>query len=158
MKKSISERVLCSNLLAEVTASYKTKVKLIDQPKVSGSYQSAEYLKSIWNQQTIEYTESFVCLFLNNDARIISWAQISSGGTTSVLADPRVIFSLALSVGASAIILSHNHPSGKLTPSQADIALTNKMVELGKMLTIPIFDHIIITQYGYYSFADEGIM
>ena len=158
MKKAIKERVLCSNLLAEVTATYKTKVPLKDQPKISNSFTSAQYFKSVWNQQTINYTESFVVCFVNNANNIAGWAQISSGGMSSVLADPRVIFSLGLSAGASGLILSHNHPSGKLTPSQADLDMTRKLVTLGKMLQIEVLDHIIITEDAYYSFADEGIL
>ena len=83
---------------------------------------------------------------------------VSQGGVSGTVADPKVIFKKALEDLASGIILVHNHPSGNLKPSHADIKLTNKMSEAGKLLEIPVIDHIIFTDHGYYSFADEGML
>jgi DNA repair protein RadC len=74
------------------------------------------------------------------------------------IADPKVIFSAALKACASSIILSHNHPSGNLKPSNADIQLTKKIVNAGNLLDIAVLDHVIVSAEGYYSFADEGLL
>ena len=77
---------------------------------------------------------------------------------TGTVADPKLIFVAALKSGATGVLLAHNHPSGNLTPSQADIDLTRKIKEGGKLLEIQLLDHLIITSEGYYSFADEGLL
>jgi DNA repair protein RadC len=84
--------------------------------------------------------------------------QISSGGVAGTVADPKMIFKHALEQLASSIILIHNHPSGNLTPSQADKDLTRKLKEAGRMLDLPILDHLIFTDKSYFSFADEGLL
>lgn len=102
--------------------------------------------------------EEFWVLFLNRANRIISKQQISAGGMSGTIADPRMIFKAALDQKALSIILCHNHPSGNTQPSTADIQLTKNIVEAGKVLEISVLDHVIITQNDYYSFADEGII
>jgi DNA repair protein RadC len=102
--------------------------------------------------------EEFWVILTNRAQRVIKKQQVSSGGVSGTVADPRIIFKLALEELASGIILVHNHPSGNLTPSQADIALTTKMKDSGKLLDIQVLDHIIIAGKGYYSFADEGML
>ena len=102
--------------------------------------------------------EEFWVLFLNRANRIISKQQISAGGMSGTVADPRMIFKAALDQKALSIILCHNHPSGNTQPSTADIQLTRNIVEAGKVLEISVLDHVIITQTGYYSFADEGVI
>jgi DNA repair protein RadC len=83
---------------------------------------------------------------------------ISRGGISGTVADPKLIFAAALKASASSIILAHNHPSGSLKPSEADIRLTKKLKEGGLYLEIPVLDHIILSKEGYYSFADEGLL
>jgi len=102
--------------------------------------------------------EQFWVILLNRANRILKKEQISSGGVTGTVADPKIIFKAALDQYASSIILVHNHPSGNLKPSQADIDLTNKMKSAGKLLEIPVLDHIIFGDEGYLSFADEGMI
>ena len=84
--------------------------------------------------------------------------KISDGGITGTVVDPRKVFKIALDNNATSIILGHNHPSGQLTPSDADIQLTKKMKQAGDTLDLPVLDHIIVGDGNYYSFADEGIM
>ncbi len=103
-------------------------------------------------------TEEFWVLMLNRQNEIIELKQISSGGVAGTVVDPKVIFKSALQFLASGIILSHNHPSGNLKPSKADIAITNKLKSAGESLEINVLDHLIISEQGYYSFADEGII
>ena len=100
--------------------------------------------------------EEFWVLLLNRANTIIGKEQISKGGLTGAVADPRLIFRSAIDRRAAAIVVCHNHPSGNLSPSEQDIRLTKNLVEAGKVLEIPVLDHIIITQHGFYSFADEG--
>lgn len=106
-----------------------------------------------------ELYEQLWMLLLNGANRVIKPVQISTGGATGTVADPRKIFRLAMEEPRCAqIVLCHNHPSGQLRPSQADITLTRKVREGGKMLEISLLDHVIIGHNGYYSFADEGMM
>ncbi len=102
--------------------------------------------------------EEFWVIFMNRGNKIVAKERISSGGVAGTVADAKMIFKRALVHTASGIILAHNHPSGSLHPSQADIQLTKKMVEAGKVLEINVLDHLIVTDMGYYSFADEGVM
>jgi len=100
--------------------------------------------------------EEFWVLLLNRANRIISREKISSGGVSGTMVDAKLIFNRALAKKASSIMLFHNHPSGGLIPSQADLSLTRKLREAGKFLDIQVLDHLIISERGYYSFADEG--
>src|SRR5690606_20441668 len=102
--------------------------------------------------------EEFWVLMMNRANVIINGIRISQGGVTGTVADTRIIFLRALEEKACAVILCHNHPSGNLKPSESDIALTTKLREAGKIMDIPVLDHIIFTDMGYYSFADEGTL
>ncbi|GAB3510145.1 JAB domain-containing protein [Emticicia fontis] len=102
--------------------------------------------------------EQFWVLLLNRANEIIRPFQVSIGGVAGTVADPKIIFKSAIEYLASAIILVHNHPSGNLTPSQADLDLTKRVKEAGRLLDIPILDHLIFGDNGYYSFADKGIL
>jgi DNA repair protein RadC len=102
--------------------------------------------------------EEFWVLLLNRANRLIRKEQISSGGVSGTVADPKIIFKSALEHYASSIVLVHNHPSGNLKPSQSDINLTQKMKEAGKLLEIPVLDHLIFGDNGYMSFVDDGLL
>lgn len=102
--------------------------------------------------------ENFCILLLNRANKVLRTVKISDGGITGTVVDPRKVFKIALDNNATSIILGHNHPSGQLTPSDADIKLTRKLKEAGDMLDLPVLDHLIIGDGNYYSFADEGIM
>ena len=102
--------------------------------------------------------EEFWILLLNHANRKMSVEQISEGGQAGTVVDPKRIFKLALEQNAAGIILCHNHPSGNLSPSQADKDLTDKLVKAGKFLDIKVLDHLIIADENYFSFADQGLM
>jgi DNA repair protein RadC len=102
--------------------------------------------------------ENFCILLLNRANKVLRAVKISDGGITGTVVDPRKVFKIALDNNATSIILGHNHPSGQLAPSDADIKLTRKLKEAGEMLDLPVLDHLIIGDGNYYSFADEGIM
>ncbi|MFN8348877.1 MAG: DNA repair protein RadC [Spirosomataceae bacterium] len=102
--------------------------------------------------------EEFWLLLLNRANEVIRPVQISQGGVSGTVADPKIIFKVAIEHLASAVILVHNHPSGNLRPSEADKELTRRLLAAGKMLEIPILDHLIFTDKNYLSFADEGLL
>ncbi|OKS85029.1 RadC family protein [Mucilaginibacter polytrichastri] len=102
--------------------------------------------------------EEFWILLLSRNNKVIGKELISKGGLSGTVADPKIIFHIALQHQASSIILAHNHPSGNLKPSQQDIDLTKKLYQAGKILEINVFDHLIITDDGFLSFADEGLL
>ncbi|MEO6949279.1 MAG: DNA repair protein RadC [Ginsengibacter sp.] len=102
--------------------------------------------------------EVFAVVFLNRANKILDFQKISTGGITHTIVDPRIIFKKALEVKATSLILCHNHPSGNLKPSRADEEITQKLKSAGALLDITVIDHMIVSDEGYYSFADEGIM
>jgi len=111
-----------------------------------------------WNPYTIELFEEFKVLFLNNSNKALGIYEISSGGITGTVVDVRLIFSAALKANATALIMIHNHPSGQLKASEADIQITWKVKETGKLLDITLLDSLIITPESYHSFADGGAL
>ncbi len=102
--------------------------------------------------------EHFLVMYLNRRNNALKVECISNGGTSNVIADPKIIFKNALDIGASCIVVGHNHPSGNPTPSREDKMLTKKLVDAGKLLDIPVKDHIVIGNECYYSFLDHGEM
>lgn len=117
-----------------------------------------DFLEKIFPVDDREYNESFWIMFLNRRNKVIGYQMVSSGGVAGTVVDPKMIFQAALLSNAASIILSHNHPSGDTKPSDADIKLTKKLSEAGKLLEIIVLDHVIISKTQYYSFADEGMM
>lgn len=152
----MQESLITSNL-SEIQVAYSTKVKFKDMPKITSSKDCESVLRNIWSPH-IEFREEFYLLLLNRANKVIGWHCISQGGLDSTVADIRIIFSIALKCVATGIIVAHNHPSGNLKPSESDIALTRKVKEAGKLLDITLFDHLILSNEGYYSFADEGLL
>ena len=102
--------------------------------------------------------EEFYVILLNRGNKVLSVEQISSGGLSGTVADGKIIYRKALLKESSALILAHNHPSGNLKPSQADLNLTKKLKEFGEMVGFQVLDHLIISDNGYLSFADEGLI
>ena len=102
--------------------------------------------------------EEFWILLLNRKNEIIKKKLVSTGGVSGTLVDPKIVFKTALDNLASSIVMVHNHPSGNLKPSKADINLTRKLIDSGKMIEIPVIDHLIFSDNGYFSFADEGYL
>lgn len=102
--------------------------------------------------------EEFWVLYLNRGNKVLLKESISQGGVAGTVADVKIIFKKALELLASGVILAHNHPSGSLLPSKPDMDLTRKMKQAGDLLEVQVIDHLIITDGGYYSFADEGTL
>ncbi|WP_423147855.1 JAB domain-containing protein [Rubrolithibacter danxiaensis] len=144
--------------VAEIELVYKTKVKASQRPKASTSKEVYQILLQSWDENKIEFVEQFKILLLNRGNKVLGVYEISTGGMAGTIADPKLIFSAALKSCASSVILSHNHPSGNLKPSNADIQLTQKIVKAGNLLDIAVLDHVIVSAEGFYSFADEGLI
>ncbi len=102
--------------------------------------------------------EEFWIVYLNNSNKVVHKEQLSKGGLTGTLVDGRLVFKKAIELYATAIILCHNHPSGKLQPSGADSSITKKLIQAGETLDIKVLDHVIITEKAYFSFADENLL
>ncbi|MES2850753.1 MAG: DNA repair protein RadC [Bacteroidota bacterium] len=127
----------------------------LEKAIISTSKQIAEYLKTMIKDYTYEV---FAVIFLNKSNKVNHFEIISRGGISGTIADPRIILKKALNTEATSIILCHNHPSGSLKPSRADEELTAKIKEAARYLDIAVIDHIIVSEQGYYSFSDEGLL
>lgn len=142
--------------ISEISVSYtNSKQKKL---KVKNSKESYDILLNSWGKNIIELQEEFKILLLNRSNTVLGVYSLSKGGVSSTVVDPKLVFAVALKCNASSIIISHNHPSGNLKPSGADITLTKKLKTAEKYLDIELLDHIIITKNGFYSFLDEGLI
>ncbi len=148
------------NEVGEVGLTYRTKHKQepTEKRKITDSDCAADILRKTYQEGEIQYKEYFKVLLLNRANCVLTVVEISSGGLSGTVADPKIIFQAALLCNASSLIISHNHPSGNLKPSQADINLTRKIKDCGTLLELPVLDHIIITDDSFYSFAYEGMI
>ena len=144
--------------VSEVELIYKSKVKASERPRIRDSSEAYAFLMFHWDQDKIELVEEFKVIFLNQANKVLGIFNVSSGGITGTVADPRLIFSAALRASACNIMLAHSHPSGNLKPSRADEELTNKLKNAGQFLDIRVLDHLIVTKDQYFSFADEGLL
>lgn len=122
---------------------------------IKSSTELAEFLQAKLKDYSYEI---FGVVYLNKSNKINHFEIISKGGITSTVVDPRILFKKAFEVEATSIVLCHNHPSGSLRPSRQDEDLTNKIKEAGKYLDIQVLDHLIVSDEGYFSFADEGLL
>ena len=152
--------VLNNNWLvaSEIELIYKSKIKASERPRIDSSYSAFEVALKAWDENKIELLEQFKVLMLSNNNRVLGVLEISSGGITGTVVDLRLIFAALLKAKATAFILVHNHPSGKLQPSDADRQITQKIKQASNILDIALLDHLIITSESYYSFADEGVL
>lgn len=153
--KGVGEAKAISIIAALELGRRRRGAEALDRKKITSSKDVFEYFFALIGDFTYE---SFYILLLNRANKIIRHVEISEGGISGTVADPKKIFKMALENNATSIILSHNHPSGSVKPSDADIRLTKKLKSAGEMLDVPVLDHIIIGDEKYYSFADEGII
>jgi len=145
-------------MVSEIKVSYLPKFKASERPHISVSKDAYNILINNWDQGRIEFNEQCKMLLLNRANKVLGIFEVSTGGQAGTVLDPKLIFATALKASAASFIISHNHPSGSLKPSEADISITRKLVEAGKLLDLFVLDHIIITKEGYYSFGDEGLI
>ena len=130
----------------------------VKKVKITKSTNANNYLRELYNPGTIGYNETFIVLYLNTANNTIAWQLISQGGLNSTVVDVRMVVKGALDCGATSIILSHNHPSGNINPSNADKLTTKKIKDAAKLFDIRTLDHIIVSgdDETYYSFGDNG--
>jgi len=140
--------------LREVSAVYK-KNHSVQNIKVSGSKDVNAFIRTIYPVE-INIREAMLVVFLNNSNNTVGYSLASIGGITGTMVDVRLVLRDALLTQCTSIIMVHNHPSGTVKPSQADIAITDKVKKAGALMDIKLLDHLIITENQYYSFADEG--
>lgn len=129
----------------------------IDFPKIKNSADSAKVIKTFYGDD-IEIFESFFILLLDRANKPLGYAKISQGGVSGTVVDTMVMAKYAVDAMASGMILAHNHPSGNLKPSQADIRITKKAMSAMKLLNVTVLDHIILTENSHLSMVDEGII
>ncbi len=156
MEHKINKEALVN--IAEIELVYRSKAKASERPLICSSSDAENVFRQLWEEGKMELVEQFKVLFLNRANKVICIYNVSSGGMTGTVADPRLIFTAALKLNAVSLILAHNHPSGALKPSKADEEITQKIKAAGSFLDIKILDHIIISSEGFYSFADEGLL
>lgn len=153
--KGIGEAKAISIVAAMELGRRRQALAYREKPLISSSTDVAKYLQTLLKDYKHEV---FAVLFLNRSNKINHFQIISEGGITGTVADPRIILKKALEEDAVSIILCHNHPSGSVKPSKADEELTHKIKEAARYLDIKVLDHLIVSDDGYYSFADEGLL
>lgn len=145
--------------VAEVKLTYSTNLKFNEQYLIRSSSDVYHLLMQyVYDRETIEYRESFKVILLNRANRVLGFINLFEGGTAGTVVDVKMVLQAAILANASSIILSHNHPSGTLYPSEQDKTITCKIKDACRILEISLHDHVIATSENYFSFADEGIL
>lgn len=147
-----------SNSISEISISYKPSSQSRKMNPIQSSIDAYRILKELYNPDLICAREEFIVVYFNNSGRVLGHFKAFTGGIASVTCDMKIILGVGMKSLASSIILSHNHPSGNLKPSKSDLGLTKKILRACQVLEIQLFDHILISEEGYFSFADEGLL
>lgn len=142
----------------KVKIKYKTTPGCQPPPIITSSIIAAEVARNICDHDTILLHEQAFILCLNNINTLLGWYPLAKGGMQSITIDPRIIATIAVHCIAQSIILIHNHPSGSLTPSPADISTTSDVKKILDIIRIPLLDHIIITQTEHFSMKENGLL
>jgi len=151
--KGIGEAKAVTIAAALELGKRRRSAEAVEPKKITSSKQAHDILQEYLADANYE---QFCILLLNRANHLIRAIIVSEGGISGTVADPKKIFKMALENNAASIILGHNHPSGQVNPSEADIALTRKLCQGGSLLDMPVLDHIIVGEENYYSFRDEG--
>lgn len=145
-----------NNIVSEVELTYKNNVPYNQRQKISNSQGAYEILTNLFPENTMDYRETFIVLYLNRANQVLGYSVISQGGTSNTTVDIKMVIQTALLANASCIMLAHNHPSGNVQPSSDDNKITKRIMEAARLFDITVLDHIIITNESYYSFTDNG--
>ena len=140
--------------ISEITVAYRPERKT--GPEIRSSNQAYRVLQELFDKDAFHLREEAICLYLNKANKVLGWYRVSTGGISGTVVDIRIVLSVALKGVACSIVMAHNHPSGNLRPSVHDIELTRKLKESARLMDITLFDHLILSSQGYFSFADEG--
>lgn len=147
----------CLNKVGEIKVSYYPKV--IRGPNIGNAADCLIHFKNYYNLATIALQEEFLIMYLNRANNVLGIYRHTKGSMSGTMVDVRMILAIGLKLGAHSIILSHNHPSNNLKPSNQDIEITNKIKEAGKLMDVFVIDHIIVdTKFNYYSFLEGGML
>lgn len=153
--KGIGEAKAISIIAALELGRRRKESEIVNTDKITSSKEAFHLLQPFFADLL---HEEFWVIMLNKAKKIIHKSLISKGGQSGTVADPKIIYKAALEHNAANIILAHNHPSGNLRPSDADLSLTKKLIDAGKLLDISVLDHLIFAGNSYISFADEGYL
>ncbi|MCD1117308.1 RadC family protein [Chryseobacterium turcicum] len=153
--KGVGEVKAISIATALEIGKRRASQEIPEKPTISSSKDAYNILKLHLSDLR---TEEFWAIFLNQSNKVIHIAQLTQGGINQSIVDIRILFKIALDHFSTGIIISHNHPSGNLKPSEEDLNITQKVKEAGNVMNIQLLDHLIITQNTYTSFADEGLL
>jgi DNA repair protein RadC len=151
-----SLKILRMEKASEIQLVYKRNET--EKLTINNSRDTYEIAMAHWDENNIELFEEFRVILLTNSSAVLGIVKLSQGGMSGTIVDFKLIFGAALKCAATRIILVHNHPSGKLRPSEQDIAMTKKCQTAGQYIQIQILDHLIISKDGFYSFLDEGML
>lgn len=143
--------------LQEVKVTY-TRPPLSKMTKVRSSNDVERVLRKHIDPSQLDYKEFFWIMLMSNSFHVLGIAKISEGTTTATQVNVKEVFQILLKTNAVSFILVHNHPSGNLTPSEADLTLTRRIKVLAELMDVKLLDHVILSSEGYYSFADEGTL
>lgn len=145
------------NIIYEIELKYSPTTLKQERLKITKSKSAYEIFLNNWNMDTIELYEEFKILLLNRANEVLGIHTLSIGGISGTIVDLKLLFAVVVKSAASSIVISHNHPSGNLKPSEADKRLYEKVKRAAKMLDIDVLDNLIVTRDGYYSFVDENL-
>jgi DNA repair protein RadC len=145
-----------TDTIAEIELVYKPSIS--NKPIISSPLDAYNVFMNFYPKDTLQLQEHFFVAYLNRFNRVLGVLHLSSGGITGTIADIRLIFGTALKAAACSLVISHNHPSGNINPSERDKEVTKKIRDAGDMLDIKLMDYIIVGHEGQYlSFSDEGL-
>lgn len=145
--------------LGEIEVSYRYDNALADRPIIKSAEDAIDVLRNLYHLERIGLQEQFVIVFLNRANKVIGSSNLFVGGLTGTVVDIKLVLAIGLKLMASSIIISHNHPSGNIKPSEEDKKITNKLCDASKLLEIQLLDHLVVTpDMKYFSFANEGLL
>ncbi len=143
------------NPIPEIQLKYTPAFAKNERLKISNSQGAYDSFLNTWDMDTIELCEEFKMILLNTSNEVLGIHTISKGGLSATVVDLKLLFAVVLKTAASSIILAHNHPSGKLKPSSNDLRMQVRIKMVARHLDVALFDNIIITKYGFYSFVND---
>jgi len=144
--------------LAELKVTYKRRLPRKRPSTLSGVVQAEDFLRTIWDEETMDLREEFVVVCLDASLTVLGWVRLHVGGLDASTVDARLVFGVALKAASSGLLVAHNHPSGKVEPSEQDKALTRRLRQGARLLGLRFVDHLILGREGSYSFASTGTL
>ena len=145
-------------MVTEVELIYRNKTLAQERPRIKDSRDAYDIFFQTWDLNKIELLEQFRIILLDRKNSCMGVSTVATGGVSSCVVDPKILFGTAIKARASGIIIAHNHPSGNLDFSQNDKSITKQLAQGGKLLEMPILDHLVVCRKGFSSMADEGLM